>query len=88
MSNVSFGYAPLGKPVIKDFSVKVEPGKSVALVGSSGSGKSTVAKLIYGMYRTWSGEIKIGGKSIYDIDRNSLRGTVGVVDQDKRTVGR
>ena len=82
MRNVTFGYAPLGKPLIQDFSMTLEPGKSVAFVGASGSGKSTLAKLLSGLHQPWSGEILFDGKPIGEIDKAVFRGSLAVVDQD------
>ncbi len=82
MKNVTFGYAPLGDPLIKNFSMTLEPGKSVAFVGSSGSGKSTLAKLLSGLYKPWEGEILFDGKPILSIDKSVFRGSLAVVDQD------
>ena len=53
LKQVSFGYSPLAAPVIKDFSFHVQPGRTVALVGASGCGKSTVAKVISSLYDPW-----------------------------------
>ena len=82
LRNVTFGYARLSDPVIEDFSMVVEEGASVALVGSSGCGKSTISKLIAGLYQPWSGEVLIDDKPISEIDREVFTGSVAVVDQD------
>ncbi len=82
MDNVSFGYSPLEPALIEDFNLHLEPGQWVALVGGSGCGKSTVAKLVSGLYDTWGGEIRFDGTPIDDIPRSVLRGSLAVVDQD------
>ena len=82
LRNVTFGYARLSDPVIKDFSMVVEPGSSVAFVGTSGCGKSTLSKLIAGLYQPWSGEILFDDMPASEIDRNVFTGSVAVVDQD------
>ncbi|MBO7673720.1 MAG: NHLP family bacteriocin export ABC transporter peptidase/permease/ATPase subunit [Atopobiaceae bacterium] len=82
MRDVTFGYSPLGSPVLSDFSLSLEPGKSVAIVGMSGCGKSTVSKLLCGLYRPWSGEILIDGKPISQIPRSVFTGSVAMVEQD------
>ena len=82
LRNVTFGYARQGEPVIEGFSMKVEPGASVAFVGTSGCGKSTLSKLIAGLYQPWSGEILFDGKPAASIERSVFTGSVAVVDQD------
>ena len=82
MRDVTFGYSPLGKPLIKDFNMSLEPGKSIAFVGASGSGKSTLAKLLSGLYKPWSGEILFDGKPFAEIDKTVFRGSLAVVDQE------
>jgi len=82
INNISFGYAPLGDPLIKNFSMVVKPGSRVAFVGPSGCGKSTLAKLISGLYQPWEGSITFDGKPIADIDRKVFTGSVAVIDQD------
>jgi NHLM bacteriocin system ABC transporter peptidase/ATP-binding protein len=82
LTNVSFGYGALEPPLIEDFSLVVEPGRRVALVGSSGSGKSTVGRLISGLYRPWSGDIRIDGWSIAEIPQEIFTTSVAYVDQE------
>ena len=82
LSNVTFGYSPLAEPLIKNFSLKISPGEKIAIVGASGCGKSTVAKLISGLYKPWSGSILFDGKTIDEIDRAEFTGSVAVADQD------
>ena len=82
MQNIRFGYSRLEPPLIEDFSLELQPGKSVALVGPSGCGKSTLAKLISGLYQPWEGTISFDGKPLSEIDPRVLRGSLAVVDQD------
>ncbi|MCX4585196.1 NHLP family bacteriocin export ABC transporter peptidase/permease/ATPase subunit [Streptomyces sp. NBC_01481] len=82
LENITFGYSPLDKPLLSDFSLTVGPGRQVALVGGSGSGKSTVSRLISGLYSPWEGTIRIDGQRLEDISRSSLAASVSFVDQD------
>ncbi|MFE2636435.1 NHLP family bacteriocin export ABC transporter peptidase/permease/ATPase subunit [Streptomyces scopuliridis] len=82
LEDISFGYSPLDAPLLKDFSLTVGPGRQVALVGGSGSGKSTVSRLISGLYRPWEGTIRIDGQRLEDISRGALAASVSFVDQD------
>ncbi|MEV4969890.1 NHLP family bacteriocin export ABC transporter peptidase/permease/ATPase subunit [Streptomyces scopuliridis] len=82
LENITFGYSPLDAPLLKDFSLTVGPGQQVALVGGSGSGKSTVSRLISGLYRPWEGTIRIDGQRLEDISRGASAASVSFVDQD------
>ena len=79
--HVHFGYNP-EKPVIKDFSARVTEGQTVALVGPTGAGKTTMVKLLMRFYDVQSGSIKIGGHDIRDFARDDLRSMFGMVLQD------
>ncbi len=80
INDVSFKYEQ--DYVLKDFNLKVKKGQTVALVGQSGSGKSTIANLVTRFYDVNEGEILIDGTNIKDISKKSLRGLMGLVTQD------
>lgn len=82
VKNVSFGYCATEDPLIKDLSFSVPAGSSVAVVGASGCGKSTILSLVSGLYTPWEGEILFDGRPIGEYTRSELRGSVGVVDQE------
>jgi ATP-binding cassette, subfamily B, bacterial len=81
LDNISFHYATSGAG-ISDISLTVPAGNTLALVGATGSGKSTLIKLLLRFYDPGQGEIRIDGQPIRDVTLNSLRGAIGLVSQD------
>ncbi len=82
LRGVGFRYDPQAPWVLRDVSLTIEPGQKVALVGATGCGKSTLAKLLLGLYEPTEGEIQYGGISASTIDRSALRRRCGVVPQE------
>ncbi|CAA9220418.1 MAG: Heterodimeric efflux ABC transporter, permease/ATP-binding subunit 1 / Heterodimeric efflux ABC transporter, permease/ATP-binding subunit 2 [uncultured Acidimicrobiales bacterium] len=81
LEDVTFGYTT-SEPVLESFSLRVEPGETVALVGTSGSGKSTVALLLPRFYDVHAGAVRIGGTDVREVTLESLRRRIGVVFEE------
>ncbi len=81
LDNVSFSYQP-GQPVLRGLSLDVAAGETVALVGTAGSGKSTIAQLLPRFYDVTGGVLRVGGQDVRDLATESLRGAIGLVSED------
>ncbi len=82
LRNITYGYSPLDPPLIENFSLSLKPGERVALVGGSGSGKSTIAKLVNGIFQIWSGEILFDGESKQAIPHQILTNSLATIEQE------
>jgi ABC-type bacteriocin/lantibiotic exporter with double-glycine peptidase domain len=83
VEGLAFGYNPLAKPVISGLDLDLPPGSRVALVGTSGSGKSTIGRVAAGLYEPWSGRVTIDGRTRLQTDPDLWAVTVAYVDQDQ-----
>lgn len=79
--DVTFGYVK-DTPVLEDFNLEIEPGETIALVGDTGAGKTTVVNLLNRFYDVWEGSVKIDGIDVRDVTQESLHSTIGIVLQD------
>ena len=82
LRNVTFGYDRSLPPVLKNFSLKIPAGQRIAFVGFSGCGKSTIAKLISGLYEPWEGEVLLDGVPVQQVNRAVKINSLSVVNQD------
>ena len=82
VKNITFGYSKFSTPLIENFSLSAYPGKRIALVGGSGCGKSTILKVIAGLYSATSGEILYDDMNINTVNSDVLRNSLAIVDQD------
>ncbi len=82
LTHVNFRYAPNAPVVVRDISITIEPGQKVAIVGRTGSGKSTLVKLLLGLYTPTEGDIRYDGQSLLGLNRRTLRSQIGVVLQE------
>jgi ATP-binding cassette subfamily B protein len=79
--NVAFHYEE-NRPILKDVSFTIEPGETVAIVGPTGAGKSTLSRILFRFYDIQSGSVTIDGTEIRDVSQDSLRRAIGIVPQD------
>ncbi len=82
LENVNFSYSQQDEEIIKELSLKIKPGEHVGIIGRTGSGKSTIEKLILGLYQADSGFVRVDGIDVNQIDPSDLRRNIGYVPQD------
>ncbi|MGN0585286.1 MAG: NHLP family bacteriocin export ABC transporter peptidase/permease/ATPase subunit [Ruminococcus sp.] len=82
LQNIAFGYSKLKDPIVSDFSFKIECGSSIAFVGSSGCGKSTVSKIVSGLYKPWQGRLLFDDIPVEEIPSEVINASVSTVSQN------
>lgn len=82
LKNISFGYSALKPPLVENFCFHLNSGESIAFVGASGCGKSTVSKLVSGLYKPWTGEVLFDGKPMSEIPNEVLNASIATVSQN------
>ena len=82
LENIAFGYSKLKDPIVTDFSFKIDCGSSIAFVGSSGCGKSTVSKIVSGLYKPWQGRLLFDGIPVEEIPNEVMNASVSTVSQN------
>src|SRR5262249_22031717 len=85
--SISFRYSPLAAPVTRNVSLEIQPGQKVAIVGRSGSGQSTLAHLLLGLYAPESGRVRYDGIDLAQLEVHSVRRQIGIVTQDAYLFG-
>lgn len=82
LENVSFGYSKLKPPLVQNFAFQLNSGEMIAFVGASGSGKSTVAKIVSGLYHPWEGRVLLDGQDMAEIPDDTVHASISTVDQN------
>jgi NHLM bacteriocin system ABC transporter peptidase/ATP-binding protein len=82
IKNVAFGYSSLEAPLLSEISFNLTPGKRIALIGKTGSGKSTISKLVAGLFQPWEGQILFDGYSVAEIPQEIFANSIAVVNQE------